>query len=111
MRGAPPQSTPFENGFRMPAEWEPHHATWLSWPHERSDWPGKFPAIPWAFAEIVRLLASVERVYLLVENAAAEKQVRSLLKKSGTNLNAVDFFRIRTDRGWMRDSGPICVVN
>jgi agmatine deiminase len=107
----PPQLTPFESGFRMPAEWEPHHATWLSWPHERSDWPGKFPAIPWAFAEIVRLLASVERVYLLVENAAAEKQVRSLLKKSGTNLNAVDFFRIRTDRGWMRDSGPICVVN
>ena len=40
----------------MPAEWEPHEATWLGWPHELTDWPGKFPPIPWAFAEIVRHL-------------------------------------------------------
>jgi agmatine deiminase len=111
MRATLAQSTPFESGFRMPAEWEPHHATWLGWPHERTDWPGKFPAIPWAFAEIVRHLARVEHVYLLVEDRAAEAKVRAILKKSGTNLDAVIFFRIRTDRGWMRDSGPICVVD
>jgi agmatine deiminase len=93
----------------MPAEWEPHEATWLGWPHERTDWPGKFAPIPWAFAEIVRHLAKVERVYLLVENRDAESRVRTMLKKSGVNLAAVDFFRIPTDRGWMRDSGPICV--
>src|SRR5213076_3492629 len=71
----------------------------------------KFAAIPWAFAEIVRTLSQVERVYLLVEDRAAEARARSMLKKSGANLGAVDFFRIPTDRGWMRDTGPICVRN
>jgi agmatine deiminase len=103
--------TPLSLGFRMPAEWEPHEATWLGWPHERTDWPGKFAPIPWAFAEIVRHLAKVERVYLLVENREAESRVRTMLKKSGASLDAVDFFRIPTDRGWMRDSGPIAVRN
>src|SRR2546429_6808827 len=98
-------------GFRMPAEWEPHEATWLGWPHEITDWPGKFAVIPWAFAEIVRHLSRVERVFLLVENRAAESRVRTMLKKSEANLDAVDFFRIPTDRGWMRDTGPICVRN
>ena len=93
----------------MPAEWEPHAATWLGWPHEVTDWPGKFPAIPWAFAEIVRVLSQVERVYLMVQDAAAEKRVRAILKKAGAKTDAVDFFQVPTDRGWMRDSGPICV--
>jgi agmatine deiminase len=95
----------------MPAEWERHEATWLGWPHELSDWPGKFPPIPWAFAEIVRHLSRVERVYLLVQNREAESRVRAILKKSGANLQAVNFFRVPTNRGWMRDSGPICVRN
>ena len=95
----------------MPAEWEPHEATWLGWPHEVSDWPGKFAVIPWAFAEIVRHLSRVERVYLLVEQGVHEDRVRVLLKKSGANLDNVVFFRVPTDRGWMRDSGPVCVVN
>lgn len=104
-------STPVSQGFRMPAEWEPHEATWLGWPHELTDWPGKFSPIPWAFAEIVRHLSQVERVYLMVENREAESRVRVILKKTGTDLSAVDFFRVPTDRGWMRDSGPICVKN
>ena len=95
----------------MPAEWEPHEATWLGWPHEATDWPGKFAVIPWAFAEIVRHLSRVERVFLLVENREAQSRVRSILKKSGANLDAVNFFIMPTDRGWMRDSGPICVRN
>jgi agmatine deiminase len=104
-------ATPHELGYRMPAEWEPHECTWLGWPHERTDWPGKFTPIPWAFAEIVRHLAGVEKVFLFVENRAAESRVRIILKKSHVNLDAVTFFRIPTDRGWMRDSGPICVRN
>jgi agmatine deiminase len=103
--------TPHAQGFRMPAEWERHDATWLGWPHEQTDWPGKFAPIPWAFAEIVRHLSKVERVYLLVENRETESRVRTILNKSGANLDAVDFFRVPTDRGWMRDSGPICVRN
>jgi agmatine deiminase len=105
------ESTPHSLGYHMPAEWEQHESTWLGWPHELSDWPGKFSPIPWAFAEIVRQLSQVERVYLLVENREAESRVRVILKKSGANLSAVDFLRIPTDRGWMRDSGPICVKN
>jgi agmatine deiminase len=109
---APSQiETPHALGFRMPAEWEPHDATWLGWPHEVTDWPGKFAPIPWAFAEIVRHLSQVERVYLLVENRAAESRVRTILKNSGANLDSVNCFRVPTDRGWMRDSGPICVRN
>jgi len=95
----------------MPAEWERHEATWLGWPHEVTDWPGKFATVPWAFAEIVRHLSAVEQIYLLVENREAESRVRQILKKSGANLAAVEFFRAPTDRGWMRDSGPICVRN
>jgi agmatine deiminase len=95
----------------MPAEWERHDATWLGWPHELSDWPGKFAPIPWAFAEIVRHLTRVERVYLLVQNYEADRSIRAILKKSGVNLDAVRSFRVPTDRGWMRDSGPIGVRN
>ena len=96
--------------LRMPAEWEPHEATWLGWPHELTDWPGKFAPIPWAFAEIVRHLARVERVILLVENREAESRVKALLRKSGATLDAITFFHVPTDRGWMRDSGPMAVV-
>src|SRR4029077_10963907 len=104
-------STPVERRFLMPAEWEHHEAPWLGWPHEKTDWPGKFPAIPWAYAEIVRHLARVERVYLLVQNRAEQTSVRAILKSSGVDLDAVDFLIVPTDRGWMRDSGPICVKN
>jgi agmatine deiminase len=104
-----PESTPRELGFRMPAEWEPHKATWLVWPHNPEDWPGKFASIPWLYAEIVRLLAARERVHLIVENAAAEKHVRSMLKRAGADLAKVDFHQWPTDRGWTRDSGPIFV--
>ena len=92
----------------MPAEWEPHEGTWLGWPHEVTDWPGKFAAIPWAFAEIVRHLSQVERVYLLVEDRAVAEPRQILLKVPRESEN-VDFMRVPTDRGWMRDSGPICV--
>ncbi len=103
--------TPHQLGYRMPAEWEFHEGTWLGWPHELTDWPGKFSPIPWAFAEIVRHLARVEKVFLFVENRVAESRVRAILNKSHVNLDAVTFFRVPTDRGWMRDSGPICVKN
>ena len=101
--------TPRQLGYHMPAEWEPHEATWLAWPHNPEDWPGKFASIPWLYAEIVRLLAARERVQLIVENAAAEKRVRGMLHRAGINLDQVDFHRWPTDRGWTRDSGPIFI--
>jgi len=98
---------PHALGYRMPAEWEPHLLTWLAWPHERTDWPGKFEPIPWVYADIVRNLARVERVRILVRDAAMKRQAREILKKSDVNLAAVDFFLVPTDRGWIRDFGPI----
>ena len=102
---------PRKLGYRMPAEWEPHAATWLAWPHESSDWPGKFAPIPWLYGEIVRLLARVERVRILVEHADAEQSVRRILKKCHADLNAVDFFHHATNRSWTRDFCPLFVKN
>src|SRR5260370_27893863 len=102
---------PSRSGFRMPAEWEPHEATWLAWPHERTDWPGKFAPIPWVYGEIVQRLSRVEKVRILVEDAAAEKAARRVLAKCGANMNAIEFFRHRTNRSWTRDYCPVFVRN
>jgi agmatine deiminase len=98
--------TPVAAGYRMPAEWEPHAATWLAWPHERADWPGKFATVPWVYAEIVRHLVPHERVRILVDDATAERRVRALLKRVGVDASRVDFFRVPTDRSWTRDFCP-----
>jgi agmatine deiminase len=95
----------------MPAEWEPHQATWLAWPHNPEDWPGKFQTIPWLYAEIIRLLTAHEQVHLLVENAKAEERAASILARAGANLDRVSFHLWPTNRGWTRDSGPIFVKN
>lgn len=97
--------------FRMPAEWEPHEATWLAWPHEKSDWPGKFAPIPWLYGEIVRHLARVERVRILVEDETAERSIRRILKSCHVDLAAVDFFHHPTNRSWTRDFCPLFVKN
>jgi agmatine deiminase len=100
---------PARRGYSMPAEWAPHRATWIGWPHHRPDWPGKFEPIPWAYAEIVRVLSRHERVCILVQNAAAEHRAKGVLRKAAVDLKRVDFFRIPTDRVWTRDSGAIFV--
>jgi agmatine deiminase len=96
----------------MTAEWEPHEATWLAWPHERTDWPGKFAPIPWVYADIVRHLSRVERVErvrILVQHRDEERQARRILKKAAVDLTAVEFFVAPTNRGWIRDFGPIFI--
>ncbi len=100
----------------MPAEWEPHAATWIAWPHNRSDWPGKFAPIPWVYAEIVRNLARVERVNILVNDASAEAKARAVLVTAdvlakdsldpGAPSGNVVFWHLPTNRGWLRDTGP-----
>ena len=97
--------------FRMPAEWEPHEATWLAWPHERTDWPGKFSPVQWVYGEIVRQLSQAEKVRILVQDGEAEERIRRILKKCQAELGAVEFFRIATDRSWTRDYCPIFVKN
>ena len=91
----------------MPAEWEPHAATWLAWPHFRGDWPGKFDPIPWVYCEIIRNLAAHERVNLVVQDAASEAKARKTLAKASALSANVHFHRWKTDRVWTRDSGCV----
>src|SRR5262245_32926507 len=91
--------------FRMPAEWEPHAATWLAWPHYKLDWPKKFEPIPWVYAEIIRYLSRHERVELIVKNAVAEKVARKTLQRAHALNENVRFHRWPTNRVWTRDSG------
>jgi len=95
----------------MPAEWEPHQATWLAWPHERTDWPGKFAPIPWIYGDIVRRLARVEKVRILAQDTAPDKNARRVLAKCDVNLDNVEFFRHPTNRSWTRDYCPVFVRN
>jgi agmatine deiminase len=89
----------------MPAEWEPHEATWLAWPHYRDDWPGKFEPIPWVYAEIIRNLARQERVELIVNDAASEKRAHKILDRANALSDNIHFHRWPTNRVWTRDSG------
>ena len=81
--------------WRMPAEWEPHQATWLAWPHEKSDWPGKFQPIAWLYGELTRQLARRERVRILATDVA---KIQKILRKCGADLDAVEFFNVPTNR-------------
>src|ERR1041384_6629261 len=81
-----PGATAFELGYRMPAEWEPHAATWLAWPHEPTDWPGKFDAIPWVFADVARHLQEGERIRVIVSGKREEATAKSVFSRSGVNL-------------------------
>jgi len=95
----------------MPAEWAPHAATWLAWPHYKHDWPGKFETIPWVYAEIIRNLARHERVELIVNDFASEKRARKILGRANALSDNVRFHRWPTDRVWTRDSGCTFVTH
>jgi agmatine deiminase len=97
--------------YRMPAEWAPHAATWIAWPHHAEDWPGKFQPIPWVYAEIVRHLSQAEAVHILVNDVPAENRAIGHLRRAGANLARLHFHQWQTDRVWLRDSGPIFVKN
>jgi len=93
------------SSYRMPAEWEPHAATWLAWPHFKDDWPGKFEPIPWVYAEIIRHLARHERVELIVNDVASERRASKILDRANALSDNVRFHRWPTNRVWTRDSG------
>jgi len=97
------------HNYTMPAEWEKQESILLAWPHHKADWPGKFAPIPWVYCEIIRHIASYQKVRLLIQNAAAQKQAKDMLSQVHANLKNVEFFHIPTNRSWMRDTGPIVV--
>ncbi|MFO1096371.1 MAG: agmatine deiminase family protein [Planctomycetaceae bacterium] len=102
--------TPAELGYRMPAEWEPHEATWLSWPHKEASWPGAFEPVPEIVAQIVGVLTESELVRINVADEDMADGVRQLLRRGGVNLEAVRFHFNPTNDAWVRDHGPIYVV-
>ena len=106
----PSPKTPTELGYRLPAEWEPHRATWMAWPHPARDWPGKSGAIPWVLAELARHLTPREKVCLLVPSARVEARALRVLERAGARLDQVELFRCATDRTWARDFLPCFVV-
>jgi agmatine deiminase len=106
-----PQSvaSPAALGFRMPAEWEPHRGTWLSWPHKEASWPGKFEPVPRIFAEMVRLLSQREEVHINVVDDAMAREVRRTCEAGGARMAAVYLHENPTNDAWCRDHGPIFV--
>ena len=105
-----PDTVPAQRGYRMPAEWEPHAATWICWPQNASDWPGKLPAIQWVFAEMVKKLTEGEIVRIIAGSREVEKRARRILGKCHLDMGRVEFFILPTDRGWTRDFGPMFVT-
>src|SRR3954447_901326 len=102
-------ATPADLGFQMPAEWEKHDATWLGWPHNETDWPGKIDTVRWVYGEMVRKISAGELVRILVRHRAEQKFASHYLKLAGCDLKRVQFIVHPTNRGWTRDSGPIFV--
>jgi agmatine deiminase len=98
--------TPRDGGFRQPAEWEKHRATWLGWPHQAEDWPGKLAPIVWVYTEIVKKLSRHEAVSLFVQSQRVEASARDALVKAGVDLGKIEFLRYAADRTWMRDIAP-----
>lgn len=94
---------------RMPAEWEPHAATWIGWPHHHPDWPGKFEPIPWVYAEIARVLHRSEPIEILCGNEQARENASSALRSHGVNPERCRLHIVQTDRVWLRDSAPTAV--
>ncbi len=95
--------------YRLPAEWEKHEATLLAFPHEKSDWPGKFDAIKWVFVEIIKNIVKYEKVLLIVKSEKQLNEVNELLSVSNVENSKIKYIIRDTDRNWMRDSGPFSI--
>jgi agmatine deiminase len=100
-----------DNNWRFPAEWEKQQGVLLCFPHNGNDWPGKYEAIQWAFVEFIKKIAYVETVFLVVANEKLKHKVLGMLEKAHVELKQVSFIIHKTNRSWMRDSGPIIVKN
>jgi agmatine deiminase len=97
--------------WRMPAEWEPHRATWIAWPHFEPDWPGKLAPIPWVYGEIARVLTDFEPVEILCHSEQVRESAQAILKAHGVRADRIRMHLVATDRAWLRDSGPTGVVD
>lgn len=103
--------TPKSLGYRFPAEWELHEATWLSWPHKEASWPGKISTIYPEYCRFISLLAKHEHVHILVAHQAMETQAREWLAPHCPGFDNITFHHIPTNDAWCRDHGPAFLIN
>lgn len=96
---------------RFPAEWEQQEGILLCFPHNGNDWPGKYGAIQWAFIEYIKKIAEHETVFLIVAHQNLKERVHEMLEIASVNIKNISFIIHKTNRSWMRDSGPIIVFN
>jgi agmatine deiminase len=97
--------------YRLPGEFEYHEATWIGWPNNKQDWPGKFQPIPWVYGEIVRYISRGEKVRIIVQSQDHQKKAEAVLNSVDADLTNIEFFKLMTDRNWLRDAGPQFVKN
>lgn len=102
---------PKELGYYFPAEFAPHHATWLSWPHKEASWPGKIEAIYPVYAQFIKLLAEGERLHINVSDEKMKEKALIHLQQAHADLNNIEFFLHPTNDAWCRDHGPAFLVN
>lgn len=96
---------------RFPAEWEKQQGILLCFPHNGKDWPGKYEAVQWAFVEFIKKIATFEQVFLVVADENQKNKVAEMLETAHVELTKVSYIIHKTNRSWMRDSGPIIVKN
>jgi agmatine deiminase len=106
----PTAKTPAALGYSMPAEWARHRATWLSWPHNLETWPTDLERVRDIWVQMISSLAPYERVYLLVNDEASERDVVRRLSAAKVPLANVTALKIPTVDVWMRDYGPTFVT-
>ena len=99
------------NNRRFPAEWEKQQGIVLCFPHNGNDWPGKYEAVQWAFVEFIKKVATFETVFLVVADEKLKEKVADMLERAHVNLKNISYIIHKTNRSWMRDSGPIIVKN
>ena len=102
---------PLPSRWRMPAEWEPHRATWIAWPHFEPDWPGKLAPIPWVYGEIARVLADFETVEILCHSDEVRESARAILAAHAVRFDRIRLNLVETDRTWLRDSAPTALMD
>ncbi len=103
--------TPKELGFMFPAEWHPHVATWLSFPHKEASWPGKIQTIFPYYIEFIKELTKGEKVCINVKDEAHKATVLAMLQKAAADLSRIELFLHPTNDAWCRDHGPAFLIN
>jgi agmatine deiminase len=103
--------TPKESNFYFPAEWHPHKATWLSWPHKEASWPGKLSSIYKPYCQFIKIVASKELVCINVANNKMEQFARQHLLENEVDINNIQFYHHPTNDAWCRDHGPAFLIN